>query len=103
MAGAFHVCSDVLRTVVGWHGAGTKIRSMKAFRSFSAGLTSFGWLPARLRSATAIAVVSTEVATGLLAWAAPMLGASLALALLLVFTAATLQAGRAGNCQCFGD
>ena len=103
MLAALHVWSAVLLTVVVCVAAGTKIRSAQAFQSFSTGLTPFGWLPAPLRRTTAVVVVLAEVFTGLLAWVAPRFGAALSLVLLLVFTTATLQAGRASNCHCFGD
>jgi hypothetical protein len=98
-----HVFSAVLLTLVFAVAAGSKLRSLKALWTFSDELASFRWLPSRLRRVTALAVVCAELATGLLVWVAPPSGAGLALVLLLVFTAATLQAGRAGDCQCFGE
>lgn len=97
-----HACRALLAVVFLLAVVG-KAHSRTAFKTFAAGLADFSWLPASARRALAMATLLIETtASVLLAVAAPRLGALLALALLAVFTAATVQAGRTESCQCFG-
>ncbi|GAA2276745.1 MULTISPECIES: MauE/DoxX family redox-associated membrane protein [Kitasatospora] len=79
-----------------------KCRSRRALRQFAAGLADFGWIPARLRLTVALAVLAAEVGAVPLLLGDRQVGAVLAFGLLAVFTVATVQAGRAAACQCFG-
>lgn len=80
-----------------------KCRSRQALTEFTAGMADFGWLPARLRTPAALAALAAELAAVPLLLGARRLGALLAFGLLLVFTVATVTAGRAAACQCFGN
>lgn len=93
----------VMLAVVFAAAAISKCRSRKAMAEFTAGLDDFAWLPARFRIPTALVVVTTELAAVLLLFTARQAGAALVLGLLIGFTVATVQAGRAAACQCFGS
>ncbi|MGW4891993.1 MauE/DoxX family redox-associated membrane protein [Kitasatospora sp. NPDC004240] len=80
----------------------SKARSRAALAAFAADLADFRWLPAGLRRPTAVGVIAAEVATVALLVAVRQAGAAVTLVLLAGFTAATLQAGRAADCRCFG-
>ncbi|MCG6495648.1 MauE/DoxX family redox-associated membrane protein [Kitasatospora sp. A2-31] len=80
----------------------SKARSRSALAAFTADLADFRWLPAALRWATAVGVIAAEVAAVVLLATVRQLGAVAVLVLLTGFTAATLQAGRAADCRCFG-
>ncbi|WBP91402.1 MauE/DoxX family redox-associated membrane protein [Kitasatospora cathayae] len=96
-----YACRALLAVVFAVAVAG-KARSRTAFGAFSAGLADFSWIPASTRNGVALVTLLTETFTAVLLIATARFGALLALALLAVFTIATVRAGRAGSCQCFG-
>ncbi|MEU6236135.1 MauE/DoxX family redox-associated membrane protein [Kitasatospora sp. NPDC047058] len=79
-----------------------KARSRAALAAFAADLADFRWLPAGLRRPAAVGVIAAEVAAVVLLATVRQAGAVLTLGLLAAFTVATLQAGRAADCRCFG-
>ncbi|MFG3055694.1 MauE/DoxX family redox-associated membrane protein [Kitasatospora sp. NPDC048239] len=79
-----------------------KARSRAALAAFAADLAGFRWLPAGLRRSTAVGVIAAELVTVALLATVRQAGAAAALVLLAGFTAATLRAGRAADCRCFG-
>ena len=80
----------------------SKARSRAALAAFAADLADFRWLPAGLRRPAAVAVIVAELATVALLATVRQAGAVAVLVLLAGFTVATLQAGRAADCRCFG-
>ncbi|MFD0275220.1 MauE/DoxX family redox-associated membrane protein [Kitasatospora sp. NPDC127111] len=80
----------------------SKARSRAALAAFAADLADFRWLPAVLRRPTAVGVIAAELATVALLATVRQAGAVLTLVLLTGFTVATLRAGRAADCRCFG-
>ncbi|WP_406208094.1 hypothetical protein OH807_36125 [Kitasatospora sp. NBC_01560] len=80
----------------------SKARSRAALAAFAADLAGFRWLAAGLRRPTAVAVIVAELATLALLATVRQAGAAAALVLLTGFTVATLRAGRAADCRCFG-
>ncbi|WP_354645353.1 MauE/DoxX family redox-associated membrane protein [Kitasatospora camelliae] len=78
-----------------------KARSRASVAAFTASLADFRWLPARLRSPVAVGTLTAEAAAVVLLAVAARAGAAAVLALLSVFTVATLRAGRAADCGCF--
>ncbi|MFI6845161.1 hypothetical protein OG535_05950 [Kitasatospora sp. NBC_00085] len=79
-----------------------KARSRAALAAFTADLAGFRWLPAALRRPTAVGVIAAELVTVVLLATVRQAGAVAALVLLTGFTVATLRAGRAADCRCFG-
>ncbi|MEV8100273.1 MauE/DoxX family redox-associated membrane protein [Kitasatospora sp. NPDC085879] len=95
-------CRALLAVVFAVAVAG-KARNRATVAAFAAGLADFPWIPARLRGPVAIATLAAESVTVTLLAGAARAGAALALGVLVLFTVATLAAGRAGDCHCFGS
>ncbi|MCM2420607.1 MauE/DoxX family redox-associated membrane protein [Streptomyces sp. RKAG293] len=97
------LAARVMLAVVFAVAAISKCRSRATMTRFTAGLDDFVWLPARFRTPTAIGVVISELAAVLLLFTLREAGAALVLGLLVAFTVATVQAGRAAACRCFSS
>ncbi|WP_051817229.1 MauE/DoxX family redox-associated membrane protein [Kitasatospora sp. NRRL B-11411] len=97
-----HLTARLLLAVVFAAAAATKGRNRRKLAEFAAGLRSFPWIAPRLRTATAVSVVAVEAATTVLLLADQEAGPVLVIGMLAVFTATTVAAGRAADCQCFG-